>query len=70
MAQRRFKSLDDCRKYLGTVVNRMEESTGGEVDAALGGRLAYVINILAGLIKDGDLEQRIRRLEDQFGGKS
>ena len=60
--RRRFKSIGDCRRYLGSVLNRIE---GGELDPATGGRCAYIANILISAIKDSDIEDRIKALEEK-----
>ncbi len=57
----RLKTLDDVRRYLANLINRVER---GEVDPAISGRLGYLCNILSGAIKDGDLERRIAELEE------
>lgn len=57
---RRFKTLDDVRRYMGDVVNRLE---AGTLDEAGAKTRAYVANILSGVLKDGTLEDRIVALE-------
>ena len=59
---RRFNSLADCRRYLASVINRVD---AGALDPQVGGRLGYLTNILASTIRDTDLEERIQRLESQ-----
>lgn len=60
MAARRLKTLDDLRRYLAAVVNRLDS---GELSDAEAKSRAYVVNILASLVKDGDLELRLEALE-------
>ena len=60
MAKKRFKTLEDCRRYLAGLVNRVES---GEVESKEAGKLAYITNILISCIKDADIERRIEELE-------
>lgn len=66
MAARRLKTIQDVRRYLASLITRLEDGAGGEIDATLAGRLAYISNILLGAIKDGDLERRISALEERM----
>ena len=61
--RRRFKQIGDVRRYLASILNRIES---GELDPAVGGRCAYIANILAGCIKDSELESRIAKLEQEI----
>lgn len=63
---RRLKTITDVRRYLSTLINRLEENAGAELEPALAGRLAYISNILLGAIKDADIEQRVRALEEKL----
>ncbi|MGC8490192.1 MAG: hypothetical protein ACP5SH_00495 [Syntrophobacteraceae bacterium] len=63
---RRLKTITDVRRYLSTLINRLEENAGDELDPAIAGRLAYISNILLGAIKDADIEQRVRALEEKL----
>jgi hypothetical protein len=60
MGARRFNSGQDCRRYLASVINRVE---AGELDAVKAGRLAYITNILVRIIETSDLEARLEQLE-------
>ena len=64
--RRRLKTLSDIRRYLAGLINRVE---AGEVDPSVMSKLAYVSNVLAGIIKDSDIEKRIEQLERQVEGK-
>jgi hypothetical protein len=66
MAKKRFNTLDDCRRYLASLINRMES---GEVDSKEAGKRAYVTNILISCIKDGELEKRVEELEARLENK-
>ena len=61
--RRRFKQIGDVRRYLASILNRIESE---ELDPAIGGRCAYIANILAGCIRDGELEARITKLEQEI----
>ena len=58
--KKRLKSLNDVRKFLSLLINEVRRK---EVDAALGTKLAYLLNILRGVIVDSDLETRVKKLE-------
>ncbi|EPR30381.1 hypothetical protein dsat_1521 [Alkalidesulfovibrio alkalitolerans DSM 16529] len=58
----RLKSLEDVRRYLASLVHETRE---GKVDAGLATKLGYLLNLLSGCIKDGDIEARLARLEEQ-----
>ncbi len=58
--KRRLKTIEDVRRYLATVVLRVES---GELDAQVAGRLAYISNVLVKAIHDGELERRVAELE-------
>jgi hypothetical protein len=60
MGARRFNSGQDCRRYLASVINRVE---AGELDPAKAGRLAYITNILVRIIETSDIEDRLEALE-------
>ena len=57
---RRFKSIDDCRRYLADLIHRVED---GSLDPGVAGRLTYIANSIIGAIKDSDLEKRLAELE-------
>lgn len=63
MGRKRLKTLADIRRYLAGLINRVE---AGEVDPSVMSKLAYVSNVLAGIIKDSDIEARIERLEQEL----
>ena len=56
----RFRNLNDCRRYLGGLINRTE---GGVLDPALSGRLGYLCSLLIGAMKESEFESRIAELE-------
>ncbi len=52
--------MSDSRRYLANLINRVEH---GEVDAAVAGRLGFLINILLRSIEGSSLEERVKKLE-------
>jgi hypothetical protein len=60
MGARRFNTGQDCRRYLASVINRVEV---GEIDPAKAGRPAYITNILVRIIETSDIEARLEALE-------
>jgi hypothetical protein len=61
--RRRFKNPGDIRRYLGSILNRIESE---ELDPVTGGKCAYISGILLNCIKDSDLEERIAKLEKEL----
>lgn len=64
MARKRFGTLSDLRRYLGQVLNQLDSGELTEVQAKARG---YLIGVLAGIIKDSDLESRLAALEAAVG---
>lgn len=58
---RRLKTAGDCRRYLASLINRLEAD---EIDTTKAGKLAYMVNTLTRIIETSDLETRLRRLEE------
>lgn len=65
--KRRLKSLDDLRRFLADVLNRLE---AGKLDDAAAKTRAYVVNILSAVVKDSDIEARLAALEAQAKGET
>lgn len=63
MARRRFKTMEDVRRYVGNVLDRLEDK---KLDEAGAKARVYCANVLASIIKDSDLEQRLDVLERQM----
>lgn len=57
---RRLENLADVRRYLAYLIN---QANNGKIEPSLAGRLGYLSNLLRACIVDGDLEQRVKRLE-------
>jgi hypothetical protein len=64
--RRRFKKIGDCRRYLASILNRIEAE---ELDPQVASKCAYITNVLASLIRDGELEARITKLEQEINNK-
>jgi hypothetical protein len=62
MAKRRFQTSQDCRRYLASLVNRLED---GAVDPAIAGKAGYLVNIMIRTIEASDIEERLKILEDK-----
>jgi len=69
--KRQLRTLADVRRFIASVICRLEESCPDKnlLDAGTAGRLGYLANILAGIIKDSDLEKRIALLEERMTPK-
>ena len=67
MAKRRLKSLEDVRRYLANLIN---EARAGNVEITLASRLGYLLNILKSTITDSDLEDRVKKLEEEVNKKN
>ena len=63
MAERRLKTLEDVRRYLAHLIKAIE---AGEIEPAMGGRLAYTSSILIRAIEGTELENRVTELEKRM----
>jgi len=63
----RLRSLDDVRRFLALLINEVRR---GETDPNVAGKLGYLTNLLAGCIKDSDLESRIASIEEVLASKT
>lgn len=57
----RLKSLGDVHRFLAKTINQLHR---GDIEESRAAKLGYLCNILIGVIKDSDLEARIRILEE------
>ncbi len=64
--KRRFKTLDDIRRYAADVINRLE---AGELDDAGAKTRMYCVNVITGVVKDSTLESRIASIEEVLAEK-
>lgn len=58
----RFKSLADLRRFMARTLNDLE---AGKIVEGKARVLGYLCSVLMGIIKDGDLEARILKLEQE-----
>ena len=59
---RRLQTLIDIRRMLMGVINDFNQS---KIDREKSHELAYLLKIMAGVIQESDLEERINALEDK-----
>ena len=67
---RRFKCYSDCRRYLSSLINRVE---AGELPAEKATKLAYIANYLIKCLEIRDLERLkadMQELQDREGGEN
>ncbi len=65
-ARRRLRSVADARRYLSHLINAVES---GNVDPQMGGRLAYITNIVLRCMELDSLEGRLASLEEEMANK-
>ena len=63
---RRLKNLVDVRRYLASVINRLES---GQIDPSIAGKLGYLTGILTRVIEGSSLEERVTKLEKELEEK-
>lgn len=63
MPERRLNTTQDLRRYLANLINRTE---AGRMDAGLAKTLTYMTSVLMRAIENGDIEERIRALEEKM----
>lgn len=54
-------AIDDCRKELATVYRLMRN---GDIESAMGTKLAYVLSTIGKMIVEHEFEKRITSLEE------
>lgn len=59
----RLATVRDCRRELAKVY---AEVRSGSLEPQTGTRLAYLLQSLAGMIRDSELEQRVAQLEKEI----
>lgn len=60
---RRFNNIQDLRRYLARLINRLDK---GEIDQTTASKLAYICSILHRVLLDSNLEARIAALESKI----
>ncbi len=63
---RRLKNATDIRRYLSSLINRVESK---EVDIVTAGKLGYLSQILYRVVEGSDFERRIEALEEKHKTK-
>ncbi len=62
MGKRKIKSLSDCQRLLAWTLNQLIDD---KIEESKASKIAYITNILKGIIVDSDLEERIAKLEER-----
>jgi len=65
MRGRRLVSIADCRRALAAWIRLVEAD---EMEPEMGTKLTFMVNSLAGLIRDHELEERLDKLEQAREG--
>ena len=65
MAGKRGSHLRTVADVAQFVAKMIRETYRGDLDPALAGRLTYMCNILKSCLEASELEERIRKLEEQ-----
>lgn len=60
---KRFNTVQDIRRYLASVINKVDQ---GELDQGTAGKLGYLCSILHKVIIDSDIESRLTALEKKI----
>ena len=61
--KKRLKTIENVRVYLADLINRTET---GDIEPTLSGKLGYLVSILVRVIEGGDLEKRIKAIEERL----
>ena len=59
----RFHNLKDVRRFMAKVINRLDK---GEIDTDKARAFGYLCSTITTIIKDDDIETRLKTLEQQF----
>ena len=57
---RRLKNLEDVRRFLADVTNRLNRD---EIDCNKAAKLGYLLQILSRVIEGSDIEKRLKSIE-------
>lgn len=58
----RLRTADDVRRYLANLIHETRE---GKVGLVMSGKLGFLLNILACVLRDADFEDRLAALEQR-----
>jgi len=58
--KKRLNSIPAIRRYLAQIISRVD---GDDLDAAKGGRIGYLLNILISSHRESEIEKRISQIE-------
>jgi hypothetical protein len=64
--RRRFKRSDDIRRYLASLLNRIETQ---ELDPVTASKCAFISNILLRAIESSDIEARLSEIEKRLANR-
>lgn len=64
--RRRLSTMSDLKRYMQSVINRLES---GELEASVAGRLGFLVNIQRAIVEQSDFETRLERLERELINK-
>ena len=59
--------IDSCRRYLSRVINQLDE---GLIDGQAARDRGYIIKIIADLISEKEIEQKVNELEELINQKN
>ena len=60
---KRFNTLQDLRRYLAGLINRLDQ---GVIEQGTASKLAYIASILHRVMLDSDFEDRLTALENKL----
>ena len=65
--KRKLTNLSDCRVFLADLINRANRD---EVDPSTATKLGYLVSVLQRVIENGQLEGRVKALEENNEGNT
>ena len=61
MRRKRLETLGDLRRFMSSVIAKLEKE---QISPELAGRLGYLCNIQKSIIESSSLEERLSKLEE------
>ena len=55
------ETLTDCRRYLASLINLVEDNA---IEPEVAGKIGFMVHISKGFISEAKLEQWLKKLED------